>query len=174
MTYDQLAIRGVMPSDASLLSAWWNDGRIMDHAGFPYGTGETPTQIQEKISMEEDGIRRRFIIEYRTIPIGEMNYRMIVPGTAEIGIDICNATYQDRGLGRITLSLLFRELFEKYGFDRIILDTNLKNERAQHVYESLGFKRIRTRPNAYLNQDNVWQTAIDYALKKEDFISFIP
>ena len=30
------------------------------------------------------------------------------------------------------------------GYSKIVLDTNLTNTRAQHVYESLGFRKVRT------------------------------
>ena len=153
MTYKEITLRGCETQDSRLLSAWWNDGRVMAHAGYPYGTGETPAQIEKKISAEQDGISRRFIIEYRGIPIGETNYRQAAPETAEIGIKICNETFQKRGFGRIALSLLITELFEAYGFTRIILDTNLNNKRARHVYETLGFQQIGVRPNAFRGQD---------------------
>lgn len=40
--FGNLTIRNATVEDAVLLSAWWNDGKIMAHAGFPNGTGETP------------------------------------------------------------------------------------------------------------------------------------
>ena len=40
--FDNLTLRNATVKDADLLSAWWNDGKIMAHAGFPNGTGETP------------------------------------------------------------------------------------------------------------------------------------
>lgn len=35
--------------------------------------------------------------------------------------------------------MLIEELFSM-GYEKIILETNLKNTRAQHVYERLGFR----------------------------------
>ena len=172
MTYKELTIRNAAEADSVLLSAWWNDGRIMAHAGFTRGTGETPEKIAAKLSEDKDGERRRFIIEYRGIPIGETSYCNVGNQTAEIGIDICNETMREHGLGRIILSMLFTELFDRWGFERIVLDTNLENKRAQHVYELLGFKQVRVRPHAYPNDQGVWQTAIDYALQKSDFVNF--
>lgn len=172
MTYKELTIRNATAADSVLLSAWWNDGRIMAHAGFTRGTGETPQQIAEMLSKDKDGESRRFIIEYRGIPIGETGYGNVGNQTAEIGIDICNATMQERGLGRIILSMLFTELFNNLGFERIVLDTNMGNKRAQHVYELLGFRKVRVRQNAYPNDQGIWQTAIDYALQKRDFINY--
>ena len=172
MTYKELTIRNATAADSMLLSAWWNDGRIMAHAGFTRGTGETPEQIAAKLSKDKDGECRRFIIEYRGIPIGETSYRNVGDRTAEIGVDICNSTMQEHGLGRVILSMMFSDLFGRFGFERIILDTNADNKRAQHVYELLGFQQVRVRPNAYPNDQGIWQTAVDYALEKGDFINF--
>lgn len=172
MTYKELTIRNATEADSVLLSVWWNDGRIMAHAGFTRGTGETPRQIAAKLSDNKDGECRRFIIEYRGIPIGETSYCNVGNQTAEIGIDICNETMREHGLGRMILSMLFTELFDKWGFERIVLDTNAENKRAQHVYELLGFRQVRVRPNAFPNDQGIWQTAIDYALQKCDFVNF--
>lgn len=34
---DKIEIRNAVISDAPQLTAWWNDGKIMAHAGFPNG-----------------------------------------------------------------------------------------------------------------------------------------
>ena len=62
-TYRNLTIRNATPADASLLSAWWNDGFIMSNAGYHYGTGETPDMIADKIQKEGDITARRLIVE---------------------------------------------------------------------------------------------------------------
>ena len=55
------------------------------------------------------------------------------------------------------------------GFTKIVLDTNLKNLRAQHVYELLGFQKIRVNHNAWRDQLGEWQTSVDYELIPQDF-----
>lgn len=37
--YKNLTIRDAMAVDAEQLTAWWNDGAVMAHAGFPNGLG---------------------------------------------------------------------------------------------------------------------------------------
>ena len=39
LQYRSLTIRTAVPSDAAQLTAWWNDGSVMAHAGFPNGLG---------------------------------------------------------------------------------------------------------------------------------------
>ena len=112
----------------------------------------------------------RLMLEYKDQPIGEMNWRD-VGGAAEIGIKICDSTMQERGLGRIALSLLIKELFSM-GFPKIVLDTNLNNTRAQHVYEKLGFCKVAVRENSWRDQLGNLQSAVDYELYPENFHNF--
>ena len=78
---------------------------------------------------------------------------------------------QERGLGRIALSLLIGELFSM-GFPKIVLDTNLNNTRAQHVYEKLGFQKVAIRENSWTDQLGNPQSAVDYELTPENFTDF--
>ena len=56
------------------------------------------------------------------------------------------------------------------GYELIFLDTNLKNTRAQYVYELLGFKKIAINENSWKNQlGELLQTSIDYELRPSDF-----
>lgn len=52
--FENLTVRNAAVEDADLLSAWWNDGKIMAHAGFLNGTGETSQCIAERVSKDED------------------------------------------------------------------------------------------------------------------------
>ncbi|HPJ76959.1 MAG TPA: GNAT family protein, partial [Clostridia bacterium] len=89
--------------------------------------------------------------------------------TAEIGIKICDFSKQEKGYGTKLLSMLINSLFTDMGYKKIILDTNVKNTRAQHVYEKLGFKKLRVNENAWKDQLGEYQTSIDYELNKVDF-----
>jgi RimJ/RimL family protein N-acetyltransferase len=113
------------------------------------------------------------MILYQEKPIGEMNYSEVSADTCEIGIKICDFSMQNKGLGKKILSLFIRTLFNELGYRRIILDTNINNLRAQHVYESLGFRKLRVNENCWQDQLGVWQSAVDYELTKENFVSFL-
>ena len=69
------------------------------------------------------------------------------------------------------LSLLIACLF-KDGYSKIVLDTNLKNTRAQHVYESLGFRKVRTNIDAWTDQTGRPQSSVDYELLEKDFVNY--
>ncbi len=171
LQFKNLTIRNATVEDADLLSSWWNDGKIMAHAGFPNGTGETVDEIAERIKegTDED---RRLIIELDKRPIGEMSYGRVDEDTVGIGIKICDFTEHDKGYGKILLSMLIFSLFEDMGYKKVILDTNANNKRAQHVYEELGFRKLQVRENSWQNQLGELQSFIDYEMFQEDFVNF--
>jgi len=165
----KLKIRNATLQDSPILASWWNDGTIMAHAGFPDGIGISQKSVAEMI-MKDDDLNRRLILEFEDVPIGEMSYRTTQEKIAKIGIKICDANQQDKGFGTEYLKMLIYHIFIDMGYDKIILDTNLKNKRAQHVYEKLGFKKTGTRINAWKNQPGEAQSSVDYELTKEDYL----
>ena len=170
--YQDILIREAAAADAAQLCAWWNDGSVMAHAGFPNGLG---TNVQRILAQINDTASRhyRHVIEYQGRLIGEMNYRETVPGECEIGIKICDASMQNKGLGKIILSLFIDALFNEYGYQKIVLDTNLANTRAQHVYEQLGFQKLRVNIDSWKDQLGRSQSSVDYELTKDSFVSFL-
>lgn len=76
--YENLTIRQAEVADAKQLAAWWNDGAVMAHAGFPKGLGTTGEEVIEGL-----GNGCMVILENDRL-IGECNYRDIVDGIAEI------------------------------------------------------------------------------------------
>lgn len=166
--YNDLCIRNAEGKDCEQLAVWWNDGSVMAHAGFPNGLGTTAEEIKEQIANDSDDTKRRLIIEYRGTLIGEMSFYVYEGKKVEIGIKICNSDFQGKGLGRVILSMLIEKLFST-DYELIFLDTNLKNTRAQHVYELLGFKKIAINENSWKNQLGELQTSIDYELREADF-----
>lgn len=168
---NDLRIRNAGKADAGTLCRWWNDGKVMEHAGFPYGLGISAEEISESLSKDSDEEKRRLIIEYRDMPIGEMNFRMNADGNASIGIKICETEYQNAGLGRKCLSMLINALFEK-GCEKIVLDTDPDNSRARHVYELLGFRNTGIRRDCWKDQLGRLRSAADYELALADFHDF--
>lgn len=168
LCHKHLIIRDALVSDAALLCRWWNDGAVMEHAGFPQGIHTTIEQVTAQILLET-GPKYRLIIESHQTPIGEMCYQDMGNHTAQIGIKICELSFQNHGLGSEILSLFCKSLFEDYGFTKIILDTMLENKRAQHVYEKLGFVQTAINRDCWQDQTGKMRTSIDYTLLPSNF-----
>lgn len=170
--YQNITIRNATINDAKQLSIWWNDGKVMAHAGFPNGIGQSAQNIADSLLLDTDQTRRRLIIEMDHISIGEMVYRNMGHQVAAIGIKICDFSKQNKGIGKIVLSLLITSLFHDFGYQKIILDTNLNNKRAQHVYEQLGFTKLRINKNNWTDQIGNLQSSVDYELYEKDFKNY--
>lgn len=171
LQFRHVRIRNAVAADAPLLTRWWNDSSVMAHAGFPHGLGTTETEVAGKLAQDREETGRRLILELNGVPIGEMCYRMVDGGKAEIGIKICEASQQEHGYGRIALSLLIRALFDR-GVPAVVLDTDLENRRAQHVYESLGFIRLGVQRDCWRNQVGELRSAVDYEIKPGQLVDF--
>jgi len=166
--HNHLTIRNATPDDAELLCRWWNDGKIMAHAGFPKGLNETPENLRQSLTKDSDTTHRRHIIEHNNTPIGEMNYRNKGNNIAEIGIKICDFSHREKGLGTTLLKLFINALFTELGYQKIVLDTDVNNKRARHVYEhKLGFTCVGIREKAFRDQLGEWRSAVDYELTAE-------
>ena len=165
LQHGNILLRDATKADAKQLAEWWNDGAVMAHAGFPNGLGTTEEEVAEDIGAGA------LIIEEAGTSIGEANYRIVDDKIAEIGIKICVFDCQNRGIGKIVLSMLIRYLFHN-GFDKIVLDTNMKNKRAQRVYESLGFRKVRVNIDSWTDQIGKLQSSVDYELVEKDFVDY--
>ena len=75
---------------------------------------------------------------------------------------------QNHGIGRKVLTILIDWLFQN-DFELIVLDTDVNNTRARHVYESLGFRLIRINENSWRDQTGAYLSSVDYQLKEYDF-----
>ncbi len=127
--------------DLSIFTRWLNDERIR-----LYTTRRKPLTLvmEEKIIENFNNDHKVFFViceSASTKPIGTIDYRLNwVNRRAELGIMIGEIDIQNKGYGRESL-----EIFLKYGFDtlnlhKICLEVYDFNERAIHLYESLGFK----------------------------------
>lgn len=61
----------------------------------------------------------------------------------------------NNGLGRIMIETVV-EVAEKLGYEQIELEVVEGNDRAKHVYESLGFKPFGVRPHALKYKDGTY------------------
>jgi len=169
ISIEDIIIRNATQNDVEALYSWWNDGRIMAHAGYPLGLKITKDQIINQLKMESDINGIRLIIEQNKQSIGEMVYRTKVDNIAEIGIKICDISKQNKGLGSIILNKYINCLFNEYNYQKIILSTDKKNNRAQYVYEKLGFEIISIEEDAWINQIGEKVSVVNYEILKSKY-----
>jgi aminoglycoside 6'-N-acetyltransferase len=90
----------------------------------------------------DDGVV--FAIEADGGVIGSIQYaEELDPDYRHASLDLFLATAaQGQGLGTDAIRTLARYLFEERGHHRLTIDPSAANERAIHVYERLGFRRV--------------------------------
>jgi len=103
----------------------------------------------------------QLILEIDGKSAGEMNCHNMGNKTAQISIEIHDPALRDKGYGTRFLRMLIGELFMGLGYERIILDVDLDNLRARHVYEKIGFRVVRIKEESKV---------ADYELTKEEYI----
>ena len=196
--YENLTIRDAVATDTEQLFAWYNDGNIMAQFGYPDGMGleyKPPEEISQGIAenTENTDDDHLHIIELDGKPIGEMNYRSFcypdgmiecdgkpidetiyrnMERAIEPGIKICDISARDKGYGTKLLTMFIDALFRYHGFQKIILDTDKKNERAQHVYEKkLGFRFLGTHRDLSLDESEYYASVVYFEMDKADWLA---
>ncbi len=173
---ENITLRPVTKDDAQLLTNWWNDGRVMEHAGFPNGLGQSVEETRRQIENWENSPGAFFIIEIDGVPVGETSFSLDGKATAYPGWKICEASYQNLGHGPKLIRMLFDFIFsdkrtnEKIQVDKIFWDTTLDNRRAQHVYEEkLHACKVRIVKDAFIDQLGNKRSAVEYEITREEF-----
>lgn len=147
-------IRSLRLEDAPLFARWWNDGRLMAAVGFRKGLGVTEEKLYEDFKKEIDDEnpyreRRRYVVLDRETeaPIGELSYGELDTevGKCRVGIKICEISAQGRGFGKDALLAFMRYLFDRFGLQKIEIDTLKDNVRAEALYRKVGFLRGEDR-----------------------------
>ena len=175
---DNILIRSAVVKDAEQLNQWWNDGKVMEHAGFPNGLGDSLEDTINNINSRECKLSQLCIIEIDGNAVGELNYSIKEDGAAYPGWKICNASYQNQGYGTKIIKMLFESIFidqsinNKFPIEKIVWDTMIENKRAQIVYENkIKARKIGMRENIWQDQSGNWRSVIDYEITREDFFN---
>mgnify|MGYP001254207971 CR=1 FL=1 len=170
---DNIRLRSANLDDSNILNQWWNDGAVMDHAGFPNGLGQSLEETKESI-LRFSSPSELMMIEIDGVLVGGANYE-IKGNIAYPGWKICDSSYQNKGYGTQVIKMIFHHLFscENLKIEKIKWDTLLENDRAQHIYEEkLKARKINVIENAFVDQLGRKRTAVEYELCKEEFYSY--
>ncbi|MFZ5354873.1 MAG: GNAT family N-acetyltransferase [Bacillota bacterium] len=156
----KIVIRQLELGDEELLHKWWNDGQMMAHASFPFGTMQSKEAIRMNILSEIESYdvfpdKKRFMIcrKDNMQPIGEMNYSGWNKRnqSCEFGIKICETSEQGQGYGKDALYHFIDFLFRSLNLNKIELTSMIDNKRAHSLYRRLGFKEIGIIRDGYFD-----------------------
>ena len=140
---DLIRLRAREPEDEPLLYTWFNDPNVTEHLTIRYPLSHVQeAQFIERVS-ESSYSRASFGVETLAegLLIGGVDLGSTSPEnrSAVLGIAIGDKAFWDGGYGTDTMRTICRFGFETMNFHRIELEVYAANNRAQHVYEKIGF-----------------------------------
>ncbi|WP_318245263.1 GNAT family N-acetyltransferase [Paenibacillus gallinarum] len=173
-------MRKLRPEDAGLLEKWLSDQEVLQY----YEGRDRPhdAELVQRHFYENKDEVHACIIQYNAVDIGYIQYYEIKseeaeevglaihPGELVYGMDqfIGEASYWNRGIGTKLLEFMIRYLTRECGVDRIIMDPQEWNQRAIHVYEKVGFRKVKLLSNHEWHEGtyrDCW--LMEFAVQKE-------
>lgn len=158
-----LLIREIRIDDNHLLAKWLSDPIILEY----YEGGDNPfdlKKINKKFYNRQDGVNR-CIIQFNGTPIGYIQfyeldhetkgkYGYINDQRMIFGMDqfIGESAYWNKGIGTMLVTSMVNYLITKKQADLIVMDPQVKNERALRCYEQCGFKTVKLLPKNELHE----------------------
>lgn len=137
-------LRTALPSDIPDYERWNDPGlKVWDYDGPWYSSrGTSPTRVRDWLAGDHNPPYSHLEIEtIDGVHIGwaMVHYRENDPHMPEVGLDIVEDAYWNRGLGTEALSLWVDYLFQERRFTRIGYSTWSGNPRAIAIGRKLGF-----------------------------------
>ena len=169
-----LRIRSATVEDAQLLNAWWRDVAVMQYAENPMGLSEKIEETIAKIELNNVQLSQQCIIEIFSKPVGEVSYK-IIDDFVDVDIKLCDFAYHNKGYGSQLLDMIVGYVFgdkainEKMKIQRIGINANVRDDRAQRVCEKVAFRKMDIRVNVLKDPQGIWQSFIHYELTREGY-----
>lgn len=139
--------------DYQLMTKWLSDPRVYE---FVHGKSKNINHVHKHYRpriLKNESIYSCFI-EYKSLPVGYIQYFDIKKYEKEyeltntkdiwaIDIWIGEPEYWDKGIGTLSIKLSMKYIFRTLKAKKIIIDPHLDNPRAIHVYEKVGFSKVK-------------------------------
>lgn len=143
---DRIYLARFDKANAETLRGWLNDPAVNEwliSSQLPYSSDQELAFFDLTEREWSAGTAYRFQIHVaeddRLIGIVGLDAVSLLHRRAEIGIFIGSLADQNRGFGRDAIVTLLRFGFDRLGLHSIAIKANAENERAVHLYSSVGF-----------------------------------
>ena len=167
-------LRPLEPDDAETVHRWYEDSRIATLMGDPPRSLAWRRQRYDAGSAEEGGTVYRFVIcrLEDDVAVGRTDLFEIdrLHGSAAFGITIGDPALWGRGYGTDAVNALVDFALGQLRLERIWLDTDADNERAQAVYTKAGFVREGRLRHSFF-QDGRWSDDVRMAMIRDEWLA---
>jgi RimJ/RimL family protein N-acetyltransferase len=165
-------LRPLEPEDVDLIHRWYQDaeyGALMGDR--PSSLVARRTRLERRLAEPDPHVMSlAMCLLADSRMIGRVDLFEIDPfnGSAGFGIGIGDAADRGHGYGRDAVQALCDYVFGQLRLERLWLMTDADNLRAQHLYESVGFRHEGVARHAYY-QDGRYQDDVRMAILREDW-----
>ncbi len=140
---ERVYLRPLEPDDADLVSGWYADDRVRRLIGDPLTSHARRRQLYEAATSGDGDTTYRFIICTLDgdVPVGRLDLFDIdrTNGHCAFGIAIGDPALWGQGLGTDAVNAVVDFAFGELRMERVWLDTDADNLRAQAAYRKAGF-----------------------------------
>ena len=140
---ERVYLRPLEPEDAHLVSGWYADDRVRRLMGdLPISRARRRQRYEEAVAGDDGDVYRFVICQLEDdIPVGRTDIFAIdnVNGSCAFGITIGEPARWGQGLGTDAVHAVLDFCFGELRMERVWLDTDAENHRAQAAYRKAGF-----------------------------------
>ncbi|CAM3586659.1 GNAT family N-acetyltransferase [Marinicrinis lubricantis] len=155
--HQDIAVRRLTEEDAPTLVKWLSDKRVLKY----YEGRDRPHDLKRVLEhyFEQTSEVTPCIVQYKSVDIGYIQFYPILVEELQIygysdftesiyGMDqfIGEVDYWNRGIGTKLIQSMVTYLLEHEQADKIVMDPQAWNQRALHVYEKCGFRKVKLMP----------------------------
>lgn len=171
---ERVYLRPLEPEDADLVSGWYADDRIRRLMGDPpMSLARRRSRYEEAVKGDGDDVFRFIICDLGDdSPIGRLDVFDIdrANGSCAFGITLGDPARWGQGLGTDAVNAVTDFAFGELRMERVWLDTDADNLRAQAAYRKAGFIEEGRLRHAWF-QDGVFTDDIRMAMLREEWLA---
>jgi RimJ/RimL family protein N-acetyltransferase len=171
-------LREICHNDLPLINRWRNDQEIINLLGnnFLYISNDVDAAWFEQYLQNRDKARRFAILDStnnRMIGTTQLTGIHAINQSAEFSIAIGEKEYWNKGAGQTASQLLLQHAFADLNLHRIYLTVLVRNTRAVHLYEKIGFVQEGILRKSMYKQ-GIFEDLVMMSLLKEEYLNKVP
>jgi RimJ/RimL family protein N-acetyltransferase len=169
---ERVYLRPLEPDDAELVHRWYEDTRVQTLMGdMPMSLARRRQRYEDAVKADGDDVFRFVICRLEDdTPVGRTDLFDLdrANGSVAFGITIGDPALWSQGLGSDAVNALVDFAFGQLRMERVWLDTDEANTRAQAAYAKAGFVAEGRLRHAWF-QDGGWTDDIRMSLLRDEW-----